>query len=665
MANLKNTNIDNNLELPSGTTGERPSSPQEGQIRYNTDLETAEFWNGSNWRPLSDTNPATIEDLDLVVNGTFDTDTTGWSLINVGQDTATVQNGRVTVNCGNSAGYVLYQIVPTVIGKQYRISFDVIGSSNGWSFEINNQSGSDYIDTRNNLSTGTFSYTITANTTTTSLTLGANNGVFNTSAIFDNVSMREVGDSTIVDTDTGGVPYRIHYFTDVGTSTFTVTNPGEVEVLIVGGGGAGQQDDVGGGGGAGGLIYRNIFVTPQTYTIEVGAGGNRNTSRGSRAQNGSASSAFGLTALGGGAGGGDDSGSANGEAGGSGGGAGYDNGSGGSALQPSSQSGGFGNPGGSGGIRSGPNYPTGGGGGAVNQSGNGLISRGGLGGGGRGAAPNAVEDNPEDGLPNTGGGGGGENVGSFGGAGGSGIVIVRYPKNSNTSSSPDRTISFTQPDNIQLIKEDLVLHLDAGNPLSYPGSGDTWYDLSPFGHHADLIGSPVFTDQNGGSFEFSASSEARIQSSSIDSAFSSMSEWTIMWVFRSLESYDETGWHTISSFGDSENFLDYWQRTDTRVFTDNGAGVDTNIDLTKTGLNFWASYTDSSNNVEIFRNNTSVATGTNSRGGTSSPNDFVIANRPSGGYSLQAIFLCCLVYKKALSEQQIRNNYVYFRGRFG
>jgi len=51
MATLKNTNINQgSLELPSGTSAERPSSPQLGQVRYNTDKKLVEFYNGDSWQ---------------------------------------------------------------------------------------------------------------------------------------------------------------------------------------------------------------------------------------------------------------------------------------------------------------------------------------------------------------------------------------------------------------------------------------------------------------------------------------------------------------------------------------------------------------------------------------------------------------------------------------
>ena len=54
MAILKNTTIDDtsDLNIPSGTTGQRPASPESGMIRRNTTLSTTEYYDGTQWRNL-------------------------------------------------------------------------------------------------------------------------------------------------------------------------------------------------------------------------------------------------------------------------------------------------------------------------------------------------------------------------------------------------------------------------------------------------------------------------------------------------------------------------------------------------------------------------------------------------------------------------------------
>lgn len=53
MATLKNTTIDDTgfLKTATGTTAQRPGSPQTGMIRFNTDEGYIEIYNGTAWVP--------------------------------------------------------------------------------------------------------------------------------------------------------------------------------------------------------------------------------------------------------------------------------------------------------------------------------------------------------------------------------------------------------------------------------------------------------------------------------------------------------------------------------------------------------------------------------------------------------------------------------------
>ena len=182
---------------------------------------------------------------------------------------------------------------------------------------------------------------------------------------------------SISDVNISGVDYRVHSFTSTGTSTFSVQNigtNGQVEVLIVAGGGSGSGS-TSGGGGAGGLLQQTVSIAPQNYSVVVGAGGAAPATQvfGNNGQN---SSAFNLTAVGGGRGGGTSGSSqANPNSGGSGGGGGrYDNR--GSCAGASGTSG----QGNSGGSCFNDTNPGGGGGGAGGAGGNATSSQSGNGG---------------------------------------------------------------------------------------------------------------------------------------------------------------------------------------------------------------------------------------------------------------------------------------------
>lgn len=47
------SSLDTALQLPTGTTAERPTSPTTGEWRFNTDINYIEFWDGGFWRECS------------------------------------------------------------------------------------------------------------------------------------------------------------------------------------------------------------------------------------------------------------------------------------------------------------------------------------------------------------------------------------------------------------------------------------------------------------------------------------------------------------------------------------------------------------------------------------------------------------------------------------
>jgi hypothetical protein len=56
--------------------------------------------------------------------------------------------------------------------------------------------------------------------------------------------------------------------------------------------------------------------------------------------------------------------------------------------------------------------------------------------------------------------------------------------------------------NPKIVTNGLVLCLDAGNPLSYSGSGTVWNDLSGNGNNGTLTNGPTFSSANKGSIVF-------------------------------------------------------------------------------------------------------------------------------------------------------------------
>ena len=61
--------------------------------------------------------------------------------------------------------------------------------------------------------------------------------------------------------------------------------------------------------------------------------------------------------------------------------------------------------------------------------------------------------------------------------------------------------------NKPIVTSGLVLCLDAANRKSYPGSGNTWTDLSGNGNTGTLFNTPTYSSSNGGSLGFDGTNE--------------------------------------------------------------------------------------------------------------------------------------------------------------
>ena len=57
----------------------------------------------------------------------------------------------------------------------------------------------------------------------------------------------------------------------------------------------------------------------------------------------------------------------------------------------------------------------------------------------------------------------------------------------------------------RIVTDGLVLHLDAANRKSYPGSGSTWYDLSGNGNNGTINSGVSYNYNSGGYFNFNGS----------------------------------------------------------------------------------------------------------------------------------------------------------------
>ena len=395
--------------MPSGTTAQRPGSPDTGESRMNTTTGSLEFYDGSAWISTN-----LIPNITSITGEINDEETSNLVFA--------VTNTTPTVDIVFSEGGTVFH---TITGQAVSSGAFTLATPS----QVYGQSGGDTI----------------------SISIRNEDGTPSSNSIT----------KTIVDQPSGGTittygSYRVHTFTSSGT--FNSGAKTAVDVLLVGGGGSGgtgnktnsSSADAAGGGGAGGMIAeQNKSIAASTnFSIVVGSGGSANTNQNTAGVSGNNSSGFGLTAIGGGGGGQPNT---NGQTGGSGGGAG----GGGAAPNGGAGTSGQGNRGGNNASHTGSNrYGGSGGGGAGSQGEDSTTSldRGTNGGnavnnsfrtgsniqysgGGAGGAPYGQAggtpgagggSHSSPGTNERGGGGGGSSVVGTGGNGGDGIVVIRY-----------------------------------------------------------------------------------------------------------------------------------------------------------------------------------------------------------------------------------------------
>jgi hypothetical protein len=230
----------------------------------------------------------------------------------------------------------------------------------------------------------------------------------------------------------------------------------------------------------------------------------------------------------------------------------------------------------------------------------------------------------------------------------------------------------------QIITNGLVLYLDAGNPVSYPGSGTTWTDLSGNGNNGTLVNGVGYNSGNGGSLVFDGVDD--VVTGNITGSIFTGSFTQSAWVYKLTVNKIWQGVFTNSSPATSNTYLMTFGNgtvaapfnsvgvnrvgeSESGVFLD--IGTHTNrwlyIVMTKTGstLNIYC-YKDGSllqNSGTITWNNGNFAT----------TNNYQIGRHWAGPsiVPLQGNISQVSIYNRALTAQEIQQNFNELRLRFG
>ena len=169
------------LNLFSDATGNQTGMAAYVASDYNTGWMNGDI----KLATLSDTDDTNVTGSELVTNGTFDTDTSGWSANNA---TLSVDAGRLKV-VDNGSSAVANQTISVTAGETYVITFDATSGTAACQAYVDDGT---LTVIGSNISDGVFSYTYTVPSGVSSFVLGLNNtnGITGQYCFFDNISVR-------------------------------------------------------------------------------------------------------------------------------------------------------------------------------------------------------------------------------------------------------------------------------------------------------------------------------------------------------------------------------------------------------------------------------------------------------------------------------------------
>lgn len=224
--------------------------------------------------------------------------------------------------------------------------------------------------------------------------------------------------------------------------------------------------------------------------------------------------------------------------------------------------------------------------------------------------------------------------------------------------------------NPKIVTDGLVLALDAANPKSYPGSGATWSDLSGKGRNGSLVGTPTYAADNGGILTFNGTTQQVTIPNDIQlGAISFTSEMVVK--IPTLEYVALLSWNGDGFNTDARGLSIRFRSPGYNVeygFND-GTGIATRLQIPTVSLNTWTHLCFSHNfNGMVYGYVNGVLIGSidlSSSGNASFTNlyDLLLA-RDANDYGNLTMPVFRL-YTKALSEQEIKQNFNATRGRYG
>jgi hypothetical protein len=218
----------------------------------------------------------------------------------------------------------------------------------------------------------------------------------------------------------------------------------------------------------------------------------------------------------------------------------------------------------------------------------------------------------------------------------------------------------------KVVTDGLVMYLDAGNNRSYASGSTSWLDLSRGGNNGSLVNGPTFSSANGGSIVFDGTNDFVSGSNIILTTEGTLIVW-----FKTSNTYSNSYLLSLPfssggnngfdlGFGGSNNFRGI-------ITTTLGGSIPLSY-ITTYSDNQWhmGALTYAAFSSVLYYDGISRTVSTQNSGilRQTTNGEFNIARFGSFGAYVAANIALAQIYNKALSAQEVLQNYNALKGRF-
>jgi competence protein ComGC len=220
-----------------------------------------------------------------------------------------------------------------------------------------------------------------------------------------------------------------------------------------------------------------------------------------------------------------------------------------------------------------------------------------------------------------------------------------------------------------VVTSGMILNLDAGSTVSYPGSGTAWYDLSGAVNNGSLVNGVGYTSNNGGALTFDGVDDNVSVPDNTSLRFGTGSFTVGFWCYRTLSGYQGGSYITKGTHGSPG--IDTFDGT---FEVSTSAGYLASIGLSAT-IGIWEYHTfvvnqTASPYIQHYINGVLNQTGyteTGKLGSVDNANSIIIGKSVAGGVNryFNGSIGIIQIYNRALSLAEIQQNFNAIKGRYG